>query len=89
MTVLADVVGTGRVTLSVGLGAPAARAALAGKGGTGGTSDETLSFLLAPSSETLRTIVGGCKGSFANMGEALSTASKLEYGACASLTRSE
>lgn len=63
MTVLADVVGSGGVTLSMGLvEAAPKRVAWASKDGTGGISEETLSFLFEPSSDTLRTMVdvAGC-----------------------------
>ncbi len=58
----ADVVGTGGATLSIGLAAPFLTV-FCGKGGTGGISDETLSFLLEPSSDTLRIMVGACGSS--------------------------
>lgn len=78
VTALADVVGSGGVTLSVGLDGTPLRTAETGKGGIGGTagtSEETLSFLLAPSSDTLRTMGEASTCAFENGGLDLSEAS--------------
>ncbi len=77
------------VTLSVGLEDAANLAALLARDGTGGISDDTLIFLLEPSSETLRTMVEYCKCSDEKGAADFKVASKVEYGACTSITRFE
>lgn len=57
------------------------RAAFCGNDGTGGTSDETLIFLLEPSSDTLRIIVDDGFCSLQKGGLDLSEASIAMYGA--------
>ena len=90
VTVLADVVGSGGVSWSIGLEVVPLRAPFGGRAGTGGISDETLSFLLEPSSDTLRIMVaedGLC--SFKQGGLDLSDDSMAMYGACTLATRFE
>jgi len=89
VTVLADVVGFEGVTLSAGLERAADRAVRLSKAGAEGASDETLIFLLDPSSDTLRTMLDDSACSLENGGVDFKSASIVEYGACASMTRLE
>ena len=91
MTVLADVVGNGGVTLSIGLEVAQNRAAaLVGMDGTGGISDDdTLSFLFDPSSDTFRTMVDDSESCVEKGGVDFNAASAPKYEFCAFATRLE
>lgn len=90
MTALADVVGRGgAVNLSMGLDDAPLRIASDGKEGMGEASDDTLSFLLAPSSDTLRIMVDDSACPVEKGGLDFIEDSRAMYGACTWATKPE